>query len=517
MGHKESTAWLALALVAATGMAAVLMATRQGPGVSPDSVSYIAAARNLLEGRGFVHEDGPGHFVPITNWPPLYSVALALPGLVGVDPLPGARAVDAVLFVLTLLLVGRAVYRRSGRSLVPALFAMLALGSVCTMLRIHVMAWSESLFVSLTVFGLLALAHHLERPSWGWLTVASLAAGAAFITRYPGIALVAAGSLGLLLWRKGNRWQRLRDGVAFGAVACLPLFLWMTRNMSTAGTATSRHLVPRLVDAPHLLEGLETLRAWLVPTTLAHGMKWVVMAALVAGAVTYVLLLVRNRAVAADQRPPPARPGRLLPLLLLFAAMYVGALIGAMAFANPSCDLSERYLVPILPALVVVLTCGVYDQLRAGGRARAARAVFGVLCVVYVLANLLQTVPWAREAGDSGVGFLSRSWRRSPIIARLAELPLGVPVYSNRGEAIYILTGKSTYSLPLSDGSERARRELGAVRKGLREDGGVVAYFTRVDRPYLLSQEQLETALPLRPVLQARDGALYQWGAPSAP
>ena len=55
------------------------------------------------------------------------------------------------------------------------------------------------------------------------------------------------------------------------------------------------------------------------------------------------------------------------------------------------------------------------------------------------------------------------------------------------------------------------------MRKGIQEDGGVVAYFAAVDRPYLLSQEQLEAALPLRPVLQGDDGALYEWGGPPAP
>lgn len=219
---------------------------------------------------------------------------------------------------------------------------------------------------------------------------------------------------------------------------------------------------------------------------------------------------------AADGGPPPERPARPLGVLLLFVAAYVSALIGAMTFVHPSCDLGTRYLYPILPPLIVVLICAACDGLRTVGDAPVARVVLILVCMVSVAANLLQTVPWAAHAAGSGTGFLSRSWRNSPIIARLAELPPDMPIFSNRNGAVYIFTGKSTYSLPHSDGSAGAVQALAQMRKGMQM-GGVAAYFTRVDRPYLLSQEQLEAALPLRPILQSDDGALYQWGGPPVP
>jgi hypothetical protein len=143
-----------------------------------------------------------------------------------------------------------------------------------------------------------------------------------------------------------------------------------------------------------------------------------------------------------------------------------------------------------------------------------AGLVFAAACAAFIAANLLQTVPWASQVRSSGVGFLSRSWRESEVIARVAKLPPDVPVYSDRSDAIYILTGRSTFTLPERDGSEGARKDLAVMRTRLQEDAGVVVYFAGVQRPYLLPQEELKAALPLRLVFQGKDGALYRWGGP---
>ncbi len=511
MEKRRIAGVLVLVLVAAAGTAAVLVATRHGPGLSPDSVRYIAGARNILAGHGFTYQEGDGAYRPIANWPPLYSVVLALPGLVGVDPLRGARVVDAVLFGLTLLVVGWMVRRRGG-SLIAAAFAMAALASVRTALIVYVMAWSESLFVLLTMCGLLALSRHLEKPGWGRLLTAVLAAGAAFMTRYPGIALAASGSAALLLWRKGGWWPRLRDAAVFGALTCLPVLLWMTRNVETAGTATSRHVTTHLVDVPHLLQGLYTVHSWLVPARMPMRLKPAVSGVLVAGAATLVVLLV----LARRGRPGPEEPVRPVGPMLLFVGAYVGALLGAMTFAYPSCDLGSRYLYPVLPVLIAVLVRAAEDRLRGTRRAGVARVVFAVVGVVFIATNLLQTVPWTAGVRESGAGLLGRSWRDSPIIARLAALPPGTPIYSNRGEAIYILIGRNSYRLPHSDGSEIAAEDLAAMRSALQK-GAVLAYFTTVDRPYLLSLGQIAAALPLRTVLRSDDGVICRWaGAPAS-
>jgi hypothetical protein len=517
MGRNAWAVWLVLSLVAAGGAPAVLMAARRGPGASSDSAHYVAAARSLAEGRGYTERDGFGRYAPVTHWPPLYPAALALPALAGADPLWAAPALGSALFALTLLLIGRMVYRRTGGSLPAALFAALAALSVVDMFRIHVMVWSEPLYIPLALLALYALARHLDAPARRWLIVAALSAGAAFMTRYAGLALVAAGSLALLLWRSGAWRRRLMDGVLFGAGACLPMALWMGRNLAVGGTGANRAFSPRPVGAAQWLQGWHSLSAWLLPAGISHGLSYVAVAALIAGAATCAVLVARNRTdPAREQGPQPAPLARLLPLMLLLMAMHACVLLGAMVLTSSPPDLGTRFLAPAFPAFLVVVVCAVHDQLRAARRPAAAVAVLALVCAVFVGTNLFYTARWARRSQLGGVGLLGPSWRASDLVARVAALPPGVPVYSNRGEAIYILTGRSVSRTPRADDPEAARRDLDAMRRALREDGAVVAWFSGEERPYLLSEEGLKAALFLRPILQAQDGTLYAWGGTEA-
>ena len=57
------------------GCALVLVATsRYGIGLSADSVTYLAAAQNIVDGRGYVNFDG----APVLAFPPLFSTLIAV-------------------------------------------------------------------------------------------------------------------------------------------------------------------------------------------------------------------------------------------------------------------------------------------------------------------------------------------------------------------------------------------------------------------------------------------------------
>jgi len=500
-----------LIALAAAGTAAAFFLTSSGAGITPDSVSYVATARNLQEGHGFARQRGDGNYVPVTNWPPFFPAVLVLAGLGGTDPLVSARTVNSVLLGLNTLLVGLLVYRRTTGSLGASAFASLLMLSLHDMLKIHVMIWSEPLFLSLTLIGLFALAHYLGKPAWRWLAIASLATAAAFLTRYVGIALVATGCLALLLWSGGKGRQKLRDCLAFGVIACLPAAVWMARNVRVSETATNREFRPRLIGQRHLFEGLQTVRQWIVPRNLPFPMRYIVIGALLAGAATYLVLLLRRRPGKTEDDGLPERPAPLLRLLLLFVVMYVGALVCAMLLAHPSCDLGARFLSPVVPVLVVLLTCAVHDRLRPAGCPLIARAMFAALCAVLVASSLLNTVPWALRVRQRGMGFVSPSWRRSETIAKVADLPPRIPIYSNRSDAIYILTGRPGCDIPKSAASEEAQERLTEMRERLQAGNGVVVFFARVDRPYLLSEEELREKVPLRRIFRGEDGTIYRW------
>ena len=90
--------WIGCLSIAVVGLASVAISTRWGAGVSPDSTDYVAAATSLLHGRGVSTPAGDGSPVPMTLWPPLYPLFLALTGALGFELHAGARWLNALLY-----------------------------------------------------------------------------------------------------------------------------------------------------------------------------------------------------------------------------------------------------------------------------------------------------------------------------------------------------------------------------------------------------------------------------------
>ena len=114
--------FLALGLIALTGIVLILKTMPQGLGLSDDSIAYIAGARSMLAGEGY-REAWLASDQPVTHFPPAFSSLLALVGLLGIDPLHGARWVNALLFGLNAALLGILAWRMT-----PWLIAGLVLG-----------------------------------------------------------------------------------------------------------------------------------------------------------------------------------------------------------------------------------------------------------------------------------------------------------------------------------------------------------------------------------------------------
>ena len=97
--------FLTLGLLTVIGIFLVLRSTPEGLGLSDDSIAYIAGARSLLAGHGY-REAWLASNNLMTHFPPGFSSALAVIGLLGLDPLRGARFLNAILFGFSTALIG---------------------------------------------------------------------------------------------------------------------------------------------------------------------------------------------------------------------------------------------------------------------------------------------------------------------------------------------------------------------------------------------------------------------------
>lgn len=238
-----------LALVALGLLGTVLILFRQfsyGPILDSDSVSYIVAARLLSEGE----------FVLSPDFGPLYPMLLSAAGLFVFDPRDVAGPLNAAAFGLTIFVVGWWL-RRHVESRFLVVFAALAIAFSPSLTWNASGGWSEPVFILFVTLSLFLADRCLSdgrRSSLVWVGVFT---ALACLTRYMGVAVVAAVVL-LLLFRPGAALRdRVKDCVAYVVVSTVPICLWMLRNFLIVGEPTGVGRISSVFSHP--LEVLETV------------------------------------------------------------------------------------------------------------------------------------------------------------------------------------------------------------------------------------------------------------------
>ena len=170
-GHPERQFWVAVIVLLALGAGLFNFATPHGLELVNDSVNYIDGARNILAGNGYSRVTGGDRIIPITNFPPFYSIVLSLVMAVGVKPIQAAWWLSLVFYMLNLGLVAILGRQISGSRFVwfgggDALFL------ICQpFLRFHTFALTEPLFLFLYFWVILLVLGYLTTSAgsgWCW-------------------------------------------------------------------------------------------------------------------------------------------------------------------------------------------------------------------------------------------------------------------------------------------------------------------------------------------------------------
>ncbi|WP_456427417.1 ArnT family glycosyltransferase, partial [Rhodocaloribacter sp.] len=446
-----------LAVLSLLAGAAVLVATmRYGPGVSPDSAMYVAAARSLLDGAGFLGYDGQ----PVAFWPPLYPAVLAAFGALGFDVAAVARWLGALVFGLIVFCSGK-LFRETLRSPGLAWGATLAVAAAMPLVQVSVKVWSEPLFILFVVLFLRVLPACLEAPSRARLGGLAAVTAAAMLDRYAGAALLLTGAAFLLMRRAWPLRRRLGRALVFGVASGLPLALWLLRNERATGTLTGVRGGMGPQPLPDVLaESARPVSAWLMPPAMPG---WAQAAALVVPA----LLIAAGFRSRSGERP--ARVRVRLRVALGFTLVYA-AFVTAAGAAGLSDAPNGRLLAPLYVPLVFMAALGleaVFAAMRRAGRRRPALvlAVCAGLWLAYPLASTATYVYVRAKLG--GGGYHTEAWQASAMVRWLKTHPPEGVVYSNLPAAAYLFTRRYARAWPHAE---------------TPEPGAVVLWFDDVDR-----------------------------------
>ena len=457
--RSSLASFLTLGLLAVLGAFLLLKATPDGLGLSDDSIAYIAGARSLLAGQGYreawLETNG---FV--THFPPAFSGTLTLIGLVGADPLNGARLLNTLLFGINAALLGLLGWKMTKSSVAGIVLAALFVVND-SLLRVHAVAMSEPLFLFFSLLAFLCFDNYFgvrelapanptasRRTPELWLIATGFLTSLAYLTRYSGLALVATFVVTLILLN--DTWKKRLTSTAIFLVSFFPLVLaWSVRNRIVAGNATNRTTVWHPVTPETLEEGLRTFSAFLVP--VEEWRRELFKSSNVFVAIIVVILLTVLVWILVNGLRRFFRPSTPMPEVIgftngLYIFGYLASVLFSISLFDASTPLKVRILAPVyLPLLLLLVNAGVWMWKRYG---RAGQGTVAVLALIIFSVSAVGQVRSVTELSKGGTGFASFKWYDSKVMAYLRDMPAGTIIYTNEPGAVYLYTGHPCRVLP---------------------------------------------------------------------
>lgn len=503
------------------GWITVIYATPYGIGTSPDSAVYVGVAKNLLAGNGFTVSSLPGQYRLLTQYPPFYPGAISTFSLGGLAPIQAARILAGILFALNIFSVGLITYSLHPDTIWPAVIGAGVMLLAPAMLEIHLMAWSEPLFILLGLAAFTLLAKYLDHPRLPILILASILAGLALLTRYAGIAVVGTALLGILIFSRKTIFRRLLNALLFGIISTAPLISLLGYNRQVAGSATNRTLAFHPITRTNLWQGLETLGSWLGVTRQDSSWFFFVLGVsfygfLILGVALYT---VRRRQHPTQSDSQLASFPVLIWLLALFIVIYSLFLVISISFFDANTMLDNRILSPIFVSLLII-SIFILAKRISHNKTTSWKWIGAGIAVLYISVCAMISMPLLRSYHVQGIGFSTLAWKRSPLIEEVRSLPAQIAIYSNAPDAVGLVAERPAARLPrvfeqsAQQFNPEFDTEMLALGESMSKGEAVIVYFDqpgRIDNPSL---DEIQKYLPLQIQSQVADGWIFELARP---
>ncbi|HEX4338071.1 MAG TPA: hypothetical protein VH062_19310 [Polyangiaceae bacterium] len=397
-------AWLVTG--ASVVMLSVVIAALIGPGQTAlwDSATYLDGARHLAAGAGYTTSRGalgtPDGTVPITLWPPGFSVMIALGLLCHLESTTAAALALGASYVVTVVGFFACASVVTGRRALPlVLLATLFVALMPAMLTATDAVLSDLPFtavVSVATFLLVRLAS-LPRPSLRDELACGVALSSCFWFRYAGIGIVVGGLAGLFLCATNAslRERAARVKVPFFVVLAATSLLVVRNWHFKAGTFGTRPF-----HVTGFWRHLELAIDGIIGCALVAARFRVALEAVLA---TWIVIGVFMGARGAAK----SSAVRLLAAVLVsyFATMLASATLTDFNLLD-----EERFWLPVCSLLLLLLVAVAFaTELRL---ARAYTAVIAVPMAVATMGFVVRFVVSLPRAHRLN-GLSAREWYRA--------------------------------------------------------------------------------------------------------
>jgi hypothetical protein len=493
-------------LVAALASFILFWVTTNGIGVSPDSTIYIETARNLLAGKGFYEVRDP-----MTQYPPVYPILLAMSGFLGSDIVGTGRLLHVFLYAANAVLFGLSVYICTRRNLVATICAFLIYFSSGTILSVHSYAYSEAPFIMFLLGAFILFSLHIASPRLILILMASCLLSLAITTRYVGITLLPPILFGIFYFENRSVRHKIKDILIVISFASVPITAWLIRNILVAQTATNRGFSVHPIGIYHLKTLITTLHNFVFPGNIpvqVGVLDLMVLAFAYFGAMAVMYRLGRIK-------PHSDSVGMIFSSLsIVFSLVYIAFILISISFFDAATPLSGRICLPVfmvMASAAISLTWSLSYALQ--------KPIIHRIFILFVLFsagyNGIYAAEKAADMHSNGIGYNSREWNESMTLSEVNSFGRDLIIYSNGPDIIQFKTGRDAIWIAgqinaiTRDENLKYQEQLQAMCRDCAESRAILVYFSNIKRWYVPTENEIKLNCDLHILSRSEDGTIY--------
>ena len=335
-----------LAFISLLGMSFAFIVTfRFGAGLATDGARYLSTAENLIKGNGFTEYLG----VPLTQFPPVYSIIIAIIGLITrADVFVIATYLNILTFGLSIWLAGKFFQKLFPDNFIYAYIGSGVIVTSLSLLRMASNILSDLMFLALTIIFLNLATNYIDNPDRKNLWTLGLLCATSPLLRYAGLTHILTASLIILLlhqreWIKGI----IIPAGAFGLLTSLPTLMWVYfHSYLQTGILFGTRLPPN--PQGNLETTIEKAVHWFVPYSITDRIpEWVMIAFLLA------VLVTGNKLTDWKSWRKQLTNSKFLPSLV-FIFFYVLVLVFNVSYSEVRWPYMDRIHIIMLPSLMAI-------------------------------------------------------------------------------------------------------------------------------------------------------------------
>ena len=266
---------------------------------------------------------------------------------------------------------------------------------------------------------------------------ASISLGFAIATRYVGLGLLPPIVLCLLILGKKPIKKRFYDAFFLSFTACLPLGIWVIRNIIKADSATNREFVVHLIGLEQIKDTIVGLFNFLLPFEFNRWNKGVIFFIASIILLSMLIILIRKRGLKSI----PLSIDTILPFLTFVSSIsYITFVFLSKSFFDESIPIIDRLLLP----MYIFLTISVFHFFLTFSQVLDKPYIwyiflFFMSCSIVV--NSIKTFDLAVKMHKNGIGYNSHIWNQSETLNLLKSFDDSRNIYSNGNDVIGFITG----------------------------------------------------------------------------